>query len=131
MTSFTPFKSGRTKGGSAYTADRSGSQHTRIVRLSSYALAPLGVLTMWFIAGAMGKPHGAVLAELGRPFPALVMIAFAIVALYHARLGADTIIEDYVHDPALAETAFLVNKWLTFGVSALWVLSILLISGSK
>ncbi len=131
MTSFTPFKSGRIKGGSAYTADRSGSHHAKLMRFSSYALAPLGILAMWYIAGCLGKPYGAVLAELGRPFPSLVMIAFVIISVYHARLGMETIIEDYVHDEALAEKAFLANKWGMLGVGVVWVFSILLIAGAR
>jgi succinate dehydrogenase / fumarate reductase membrane anchor subunit len=131
MTSYTPFESGRTKGGAAFMADRSGSRHTKIMRLSARALAPLGFLSMWFIAGSLGKSYEAVRAELGRPFPSLVMIAFVMIALYHARLGMDTIIEDYVHDKGLAEKALLINKWLTLGVGVVWVFSILLIAGAR
>jgi succinate dehydrogenase / fumarate reductase membrane anchor subunit len=95
------FKSGRIDGGPAYVADRSGSMHTKIVRISAFALAPLGVLALWFIAETLGKSYEGVRAELGRPFPAFVLIAFIIAAVYHARMGADNIIEDYVHDEPL------------------------------
>jgi succinate dehydrogenase / fumarate reductase membrane anchor subunit len=131
MTSPTTFKSGRAEGGAAFTADRSGSEHTKIMRLSAYALAPLGILSLWFIAGAIGKSYEAVRAEIGRPFPAFTLIAFVIIAFYHARLGVETIIEDYVHDKALAEKALLLNKWLMGGFGAVWVVSILLIAGAR
>ena len=131
MTSPTTFKSGRAEGGAALTADRSGSRHTKIMRLSAYALAPLGVLSLWFIAGVIGKSYEVVRAEIGRPLPAFTLIAFVMIAFYHARLGADTIIEDYIHDKALAEKALLLNKWLMGGFGAVFVLSILLIAGAR
>jgi succinate dehydrogenase / fumarate reductase membrane anchor subunit len=122
------FKSGRIDGGPAYVADRSGSMHTKIVRISAFALAPLGVLALWFIAETLGKSYEGVRAELGQPFPAFVLIAFIIAAVYHARMGADNIIEDYVHDEPLKAKAMAANKWLSVALGLLWALSILAIA---
>ena len=124
------FKSGRIGRGAAYAADRAGSKHTKIIRISAFLLAPLGVLALWFIAGAVGKSYEGVRAELGRPFPAFVLIAFIIAAMYHARLGADNIIEDYVHDEALKAKAMTANKWFALAIGLLWSLSVLAIAAS-
>ena len=65
----TNFNSGRTDQGAAYVSDHEGSVHARFMRLTSYALAPLGVLAAWWIVGLAGKTLEGVRAEIGRPIP--------------------------------------------------------------
>ena len=131
MTVQTKFISGRTGRGAAYVSDSSGTAHARFMRLSAKALAPLALFAVWFIVGLAGKPYEAARAELARPFPALVLIAFIVIVSKHARYGVETIIEDYVHDAALKEKALTVNKWLTLAIGAVWALAILLIAAPK
>lgn len=131
VATMTKFDSGRRGRGSAYVSDRSGSSHAQFMRRSAWALAPLGTLAAWFVAGLAGKPYEAARAHLGRPAPALVLIAFIGVAVYHARHGVETIIEDYVHDDAIKEKALSANKWLSMAIGVVWILSILLIAAPK
>lgn len=125
------FESGRTGKGSAFASDHSGSIHAVAMRHSAKALAPLGLLSIWFIVGLVGKPYEAARAELGRPFPAIVLIAFIAIVAYHARLGVETIIEDYVHDEGLKAKALLVNKWLAIAIGAVWIVSIMIIAAPR
>lgn len=127
----THFQSGRTGRGGAYLSDREGSRHARFMRLSAYALAPLGILSAWWLAGIAGKPLDGVRAEIGRPFPAIVLIAFAVIGMVHAYHGMNEIIVDYVHDDALKQQAFRANKWAAIGIAAAWTLAILLIAAPK
>lgn len=122
------FESGRRGKGAAFVSDHSGSLHAVAMRHSAKALAPLGLLSVWFIVGLVGKSYEAARAEIGRPFPALVLIAFIAIAAYHARLGVENIVEDYVHDEGLKAKALLANKWLTIGFAAVWIFSILIIA---
>jgi succinate dehydrogenase / fumarate reductase membrane anchor subunit len=131
MTSRTEFISGRTGRGAAYTSDASGAEHDRFMRLSAYALAPLGLLAAWFIVGLSGKSFEAARAEIAHPFPALALIVFIVAAAPHARMGVESIIEDYVHDAAQKETALRVNKWVSIAMPILWTLAILLIAAPK
>lgn len=131
MTVATRFKSGRTGPGDAYVSDHSGSPHARFMRLTSYALVPLGMLSAWWILGLAGKPLEAVRGEIGRPIPALVLLAFGVVGMIHARRGMDDIIEDYVHDKALKAQAIVANTWASRVIAAIWVLAILLIAAPK
>ncbi len=124
----TGFKSGRTGQGAAYVSDHSGSPHAKFMRLSSYALVPLTIFAAWDLIEIVGQPYEAARAVLGRPFPALVLVAFVVVGMIHARLGANEIIEDYVHDAELKEKALLANKWASLGLAVLWVFAILLIA---
>ena len=127
----TRFNSGRTGRGDAFVSDRSGSPHARFMRLTSYALMPIGMLSAWWLAGIAGKPLEAVRAEIGRPFPAIVLTLFAVVGMAHARYGMNEIIEDYVHDEALKATALKANIWASRVIAALWVVAILLIAAPK
>lgn len=131
MTVATRFESGRTGPGDAYVSDRSGSPHAQFMRLTSYALIPLGALSAWWILGLAGKTLEGVRAEIGKPIPALVLLAFGAVGMIHARQGMDDIIEDYVHDEALKTRALVANLWASRVIAALWVVAILLIAAPK
>jgi succinate dehydrogenase / fumarate reductase membrane anchor subunit len=131
MTAVTRFKSGRAALGGGYVSDHSGSFHARFMRLTSYALVPLGALSAWWILGIAGKTLEGVRAEIGRPFPALVLLAFGVIGMIHARQGMDEIIEDYVHDKALKAQAMIANTWASRAIAAVWVLAILLIAAPK
>ncbi len=127
----TQFTSGRSGPGAAYVSDHEGSAHARSMRLSSVALAPLGVLSAWWLAGLVGKTLEGVRAEIGRPVPAIVLILFAVIGMIHARQGMSEIIEDYVHDAGLKEKALRANKWASIAVAAAWTLGIMLIAAPK
>lgn len=127
----THFKSGRTGSGAAYVSDHEGSPHARFMRLSAYALAPLGVLSAWWLAGIVGKTYDGVRAEIGHPFPALVLISFAVLGILHAYHGMIEIIVDYVHDEELKQRALCANKWAARAIAAIWTLAILIIAAPK
>jgi succinate dehydrogenase / fumarate reductase, membrane anchor subunit len=127
----THFKSGRTGQGAAYVSDHEGSVHARFMRLSSYALAPLGLLSAWWLSGIVGQTAEGARAAIGRPLPAIVLIAFAVIGMIHARQGATEIIEDYVHDPALKEKALRANRIASLAIAAAWTLAIMLIAAPK
>ena len=99
----THFKSGRTGSGAAYVSDHEGSPHARFMRLSAYALAPLGVLSAWWLAGIVGKSYD----------------------------GMIEIIVDYVHDEELKQRALCANKWAARAIAAIWTLAILIIAAPK
>jgi len=127
----THFKSGRSGQGAAYNSDHEGSAHAHFMRLTSYALAPLGVLAGWWLVGLVGKSVEGVRAEIGRPFPAIVLIAFAVIGMIHARQGMIEIIEDYVHDDALKEKALRWNKIAALAIAIVWTFAILLIAAPR
>lgn len=127
----THFKSGRSGPGAAFVSDHEGTPHARFMRLSSYALAPLGVLAAWWLAGIAGKTLEGVRAEIGRPIPAIVLISFAVLGMFHAYHGMNEIIIDYVHDPALKQQAQTANKCAAIAIAAAWTLAILVIAAPK
>ena len=101
------------------------------MRLTSYALVPLGVLSAWWILGLAGKRSRACAPKSADRFLHCVLLAFGVIGMVHARQGMDDIIEDYVHDEVLKAQAIVANTWVSRAIAAIWVLAILLIAAPK
>lgn len=77
-----------------------GTHHWLIIRYT--AIGSL-LLTIWFGVSLLMLPnlsYGAVLDWLSRPVPATAMGLFVVVNVWHARLGVQVVVEDYVHEHA-------------------------------
>ncbi len=85
------------------------------MRVTSAVLVPLSVAFVAIILSLLGKDEAGVRAELGRPFPACIMLFFVLASVFHMKLGMQSIIDDYVHDSHLKEWALIAN--LVFSVS--------------
>ena len=74
-----------------------GVQHWWTQRLSAIALVPL---TLWFIATLIAHTRAdytAFIAWMRNPITSILMTLFLIALFYHAALGLQVIVEDYVH----------------------------------
>ncbi|MDO6459779.1 succinate dehydrogenase, hydrophobic membrane anchor protein [Granulosicoccaceae sp. 1_MG-2023] len=84
---------GKVKGlGSA----KSGTHHFLVQRLTALALIPL---TLWFCFSLASMPamdYASFTAWLQSPVSASLMILTVLVTFYHASLGVQVVIEDYV-----------------------------------
>jgi len=114
---------GRVRGlGSA----KEGVHHWWMQRLSAIALVPL---TIWFVASLVchtGAGYDAVSAWLASPVIFGLMVLLIAATFYHAALGLQVIIEDYVHREAAKIAALLLMKF-TCGVLALAAIVALLV----
>lgn len=88
---------GRVRGlGSAHN----GTHHWLVQRFT--AIGNL-VLVLWFVASLLMQPsldYAAVREWLARPVPAVAMALLLVSTIWHARLGIQVVIEDYVHEHA-------------------------------
>ena len=88
---------GRVRGlGSA----KSGSHHWLVIRYT--AIGSL-LLTVWFGVSLLLLPNFSfetVREWLTRPVPATALGLFVVVNIWHARLGIQVVVEDYVHEDA-------------------------------
>ena len=62
------------------------------------------------------------------PFNAALLVAFLIAAFWHAKLGLQVVIEDYVHAPLLAGIAHLANIFVCALAAIAGVLAVLRIA---
>jgi succinate dehydrogenase hydrophobic membrane anchor protein len=64
-------------------------------RLSGIALVPLSLFSLYKIITAIASKE-SILSIAASPFSLFVIVIFAIISFYHASLGFDVIIDDYV-----------------------------------
>ncbi len=106
---------GRVRGlGSA----KEGVQHWWVQRLTAIALVPL---SLWFLASVLallGGERAALVAWLSSPFSAGVMILFLLATFWHALLGLQVVIEDYVHHEGRKLATLLLVKGLVLLLAA-------------
>ena len=76
---------------------KSGTGHFWVQRVTAVALALLVPWLVGLLVSMVGADHDAVRESLARPWNAVLLAAFAIAAFWHAKLGIQVIIEDYVH----------------------------------
>jgi succinate dehydrogenase / fumarate reductase membrane anchor subunit len=80
---------------------REGVHHWWHLRTTSAALAVLGI---WFVFAVLTLPdlsRESVLAWLGRPFSAVLMMLFVFATIWHSLLGVQVVVEDYVRGKGL------------------------------
>jgi succinate dehydrogenase / fumarate reductase, membrane anchor subunit len=75
---------------------RMGTTDASVVRLTSLALVPLALGFVWLMLDLLHKDYNGVRAELGRPIPAIVLLAFILAGVVHMELGMRSIIVDYI-----------------------------------
>lgn len=106
---------GRVRGlGSA----KDGTHHWWHQRLSAIALIPL---SLWFVVTLLGKLHSGhtdVVAWIASPFVTVMLLALVGATFYHAKLGLQVVIEDYIHGE-LSKIALLILMKLTIAFGAL------------
>jgi len=85
-----------------------GTQENWRVHVTSVALIPLTFGFVWLVLTLLHKDYNGVRAELGNPLPAILILLFVLVGIYHMQFGLRSIILDYVHGHA-REWALLAN----------------------
>jgi succinate dehydrogenase / fumarate reductase membrane anchor subunit len=76
---------------------KAGLHHWWVLRLTSVALM---LLVPWFLCFALrlvGADLAAVRAAIAAPLNATLLLAFVATLFWHAQLGLQVVIEDYVH----------------------------------
>lgn len=88
---------GRVRGlGSA----KSGSHHWLLQRFTAIGNLLLGLWLAVSIALLPGLGYATVIEWITAPIPATAMALFIVSTFWHARLGLQVVVEDYVHDHA-------------------------------
>ncbi|MEZ5451294.1 MAG: succinate dehydrogenase, hydrophobic membrane anchor protein [Thiothrix sp.] len=104
---------------------KTGFHHWWMQRLTAVALIPLTFWVVFSIAALVGEDYASVAVWFTEPLTSVLLSLFVFFAAYHASLGLQVVIEDYIHTGWLKITALtLVNFSLIF-LGALSIISIL------
>ncbi len=76
---------------------KDGTGHWWTQRLTALALLLLTPWFAWLVLGLVGADQGTTRAALAQPLTASLLLAFLVSLFWHAQLGMQVIIEDYVH----------------------------------
>jgi succinate dehydrogenase / fumarate reductase membrane anchor subunit len=80
-------------------ASHSGTGHFWRERVTALALVPLSLWFLYAVVGLAGTTEVTAVQYLAHPWNALLMAGFTVTALYHASLGLQVVIDDYIHTP--------------------------------
>jgi len=93
---------------------KEGVGHWWLQRLTAIALVPL---TIWFMVSVIAlqpADYDAVRAWLAQPLASVAAIGLVIALFYHAQLGVQVVIEDYVHQRKAEVVLQILTKFFCF-----------------
>ena len=107
---------------------KEGVQHWWAQRVSAVALIVLG---LWFAAALIahaGADRAAVVAWLHEPLSAILAILMLAAVFYHAALGLQVVIEDYVHSEWLKLSTIVAMRLISLGLAVAGIFAVLRIA---
>lgn len=107
---------------------KSGTGHFISQRVTAVAIGLALLYAVFVLLGAVGQDYPGVRALVGRPLNAAVLIALVVAMFWHASLGLQVIIEDYVHAPGNAVIAQLLQQFACAFAAIVAVLAIVRIA---
>ncbi|HEY5612306.1 MAG TPA: succinate dehydrogenase, hydrophobic membrane anchor protein [Lysobacter sp.] len=96
----TPLKRARGLGSA-----KDGTHHFIMQRITAIALVVLSIYVIGLVISLIGGDYAAVRTAVANPVHAVLLVAFLVATFWHAQLGMQAIIEDYVHTAWLAVTS--------------------------
>ncbi|GIK97418.1 MAG: succinate dehydrogenase, hydrophobic membrane anchor protein [Alphaproteobacteria bacterium] len=110
---------------------KEGVQHWWLQRLSALALIPLSLWLVASLVAQLGADHAVVLAWIGEPVTVALLLLTIFATFYHAQLGLQVVIEDYVHREGAKIAAILLVKAASLVLGLAGVLAVLFIAFGK
>lgn len=90
---------------------KAGTGHFWMQRITAITLIPLSLWMVYFTEQLLNASHGEMVVWLSGPMDTILALAWVIAAFYHAALGLQVVIEDYVH-----------TEWIK--ISSIWLMKL-------
>jgi succinate dehydrogenase / fumarate reductase membrane anchor subunit len=106
-------------------AAHEGPSHWWQQRVTAVALVPLGLWFALTLPGLELGSHAAVVAWIGAPLNAILLVLTASCLIYHSWLGVGVVLEDYIGHSGVKLVALLLSSFAHAFAFAVCVFSIL------
>lgn len=90
---------------------KAGTGHFWMQRITAITLIPLSLWMVAFTKQLLNASHEEIVNWLAGPLDTVLAIAWIIAAFYHAALGLQVVVEDYVH-----------SEWRK--ISLIWIIKV-------
>ena len=103
---------------------KEGVDHWWAQRITAVALVPL---SLWFVSSVValvGADLEAVQNWVSQPLPGILLILLLIATFYHASLGLQVVIEDYVHAELVKLGLIVLLRLLCFGFAVAGIFAV-------
>ena len=91
-------------------ASGEGSHHWWLQRMTALALIPLSIWFVFSVVSHIGDSHANVIQWLQQPEVAVLSLLYLAFMFFHAQLGLQVVIEDYVHNEVVKMASLLLMK---------------------
>ncbi|MCD8497219.1 MAG: succinate dehydrogenase, hydrophobic membrane anchor protein [Alphaproteobacteria bacterium] len=105
-----------------------GAHHWMHQRITAVALIPLCIWLVISVVSLRTATHLEFITWLQHPVNSLLMIFFIIASFYHAALGCQVVIEDYIHCKWFKMTKLIGSKLFFLGGAIACIYAIIKIS---
>ena len=107
---------------------KEGAHHWWMQRVTAIALVPLTIWMLSCLGCLLNGDYLRLREWIAQPFVTIVLSLFVITSFYHASLGVQTIIEDYIHNKVVKNAALLAVKYSLFAAGFISLYAILKIN---
>lgn len=107
---------------------KEGVQHWWVQRITAVALIPL---SLWFVVSLItvaGADYPTFIAWAGSPLNTALLVILLVSVFYHAMLGLQVVIEDYIHREWLKHSLLLSVNFALIFLGVITVVSVLRIA---
>jgi succinate dehydrogenase / fumarate reductase membrane anchor subunit len=106
------------------------TDHFWYQRVTAVALLPLSIWLLLLLNKALHAPYAETVDWLTAPFNTLAILGWTAAVIYHAALGVQVVIEDYVSDIPVRHLAIRATNlvFLLLGVAAMLAIIVILLA---
>ena len=105
-----------------------GTDHWMKQKITAVLNIPLVLWFIWSMVSLQGATHAQLVAWQAQPTNAVLMIMLIISVLYHAKLGSQVVVEDYISNEWFKLAKLIAQKIFFFAVGVMCIFCVLKIA---